>query len=291
MNKKKQNQSGGPKPAAQTVKPEAPTALSREEVAAIAAEVALAQIVKADEVRAAIAKAATESWADAASSAGGTSAITETAQHTPSSAVPSPEMVALIAANLFKAGNQYSVAEAVTNALMLYDAARARLAGVMKLQDAYEREAAAWADISQPEKFPASLGDFLKLIVHAKTPADATKRFRDFLRDRWKRLAANGKIEDYPKWAEWARKRHVEQMTPEERQNPKWAGMTEQKIGEALEQANLEKKVADELADWKRLGFRDQRSWCLWAKEYFAWWANQRSDQARAAAKKSKQPS
>jgi hypothetical protein len=202
MNKKTQNQSGGPKPAAHTAQPDARTTLSREEVAAIAAEVALAQIVKADQVRAAITKAATESWAQAASSTSETSATTESAQHTPSSAVPSPEMVALIAANLFKAGTQHSVAGAVTNALMLYDEARTRLTGAMKLQAAYEREAAAWGDVPRPAKFPASLDDFLRLIVRAKTPADQMKRFRDFLRDRWKRLAGNGQIENYPAWAE-----------------------------------------------------------------------------------------
>ena len=34
--------------------------------------------------------------------------------------------------------------------------------------------------VPKPEKFPASLGDFLRLVVHAKTTADSTKRLRDF---------------------------------------------------------------------------------------------------------------
>jgi hypothetical protein len=36
--------------------------------------------------------------------------------------------------------------------------------------------------IPHPKKYPASLAEFLKLVLACKTPADATKRFRDFLR-------------------------------------------------------------------------------------------------------------
>ena len=35
-----------------------------------------------------------------------------------------------------------------------------------------------------PSKFPATLDDFLRLIVRAKTPADSMKRLRDFFRCR-----------------------------------------------------------------------------------------------------------
>jgi hypothetical protein len=150
------------------------------------------------------------------------------------------------------------------------------------LQSACANDAEAWANIPQPEKFPASFDVFLRLIVRAKTPADATKRFRDSLRDRWKRFAANGNIKDYPKWAEWAGKKFFEELKPEERKNPRWVGMTEQEIGTALEQGNLEQKVAGQMEEYGR-GFRDQYSWCLCAKEYYAWWKNQLRNAKRAS--------
>jgi hypothetical protein len=34
--------------------------------------------------------------------------------------------------------------------------------------------------VPKPDKFPATLGDFFRIIVKAKTPADCTKRLRDF---------------------------------------------------------------------------------------------------------------
>ncbi|PYJ78630.1 MAG: hypothetical protein DME22_26695, partial [Verrucomicrobia bacterium] len=194
--------------------------------------------------------------------------------------------LALIAANVARGGS-LKPREAIAYAAELYDEACARLEHAMKLQDAYTREASMFADIPHPEKFPASFDDFLRLIVRAKTPADATKRFRDFLRDRVKRSCVFDKIEDYPVWAEWAGKKIFEQMKPEERENPQWAGMTEQEIGAALQQENLEKRVAEQLEEYA-CGFQDQYRWGHCAKGYFAWWARQRSDQARAAAKKSK---
>jgi hypothetical protein len=44
---------------------------------------------------------------------------------------------------------------------------------------------------SAPAKFPATLDNFLRLIVKGKTPADSTKRLRDFFRyeqTRWPQL-------------------------------------------------------------------------------------------------------
>src|SRR5437016_1872330 len=211
---KKQNHASGSKPAPHTPKSAQTPALSRDEVLSIAAEAA----------RAEIAKLARETES-------------QDFRHGP---LPSPETLALIGANVARGGS-LKAREAVTYAAELYDEACARLEHATKLQDAYSREAAMFAGIPHPEKFPAPFDDFLRLIVRAKTPADATKRFRDFLRDRLKRSCVFGRIEDYPVWAEWAEKKFFEQMKPEDRQNPKWAGMTEQEIGAALEQENLEK--------------------------------------------------
>lgn len=41
----------------------------------------------------------------------------------------------------------------------------------------------SWSDAGKmPRKFPATLDDFLRLIVRARTPADSMKRLRDFFR-------------------------------------------------------------------------------------------------------------
>jgi hypothetical protein len=41
----------------------------------------------------------------------------------------------------------------------------------------------SWRDEGvMPKKFPATLNDFLRIIVRAKTPADSMKRLRDFFR-------------------------------------------------------------------------------------------------------------
>ncbi len=210
----------------------------------------------------------------------------EIARQVRTSLSPSPETLALIAANVAKGGSLKPV-EAIAYAAELYDEARAKLERAMKYQDAAAHEADAWADFPQPEKYPAPFGDFLRLIVNAKTPADSTKRFREFLRHRWKRFCAGGNIEEYPKWAEWTEQKLLAEMKPEERQNPKWAGVTEQQIAETLLQENLEKKVLEDLEEHQR-GVPDQYQWCLCAKDYRAWWASQRSAQAKAAAKKSK---
>lgn len=200
---------------------------------------------------------------------------------------PSPEKLAMIAATLGKGATE-NPATAIAYAAKLYDVACAHLESKARLSAAYQAEADKNAAIPQPGKFPAPFADFLRLIVNAKTPADSTKRFRDYHRYRVKSFCTMGKPERYPEWAEWAAKKHYEEMKPEARHDPKWAGMTEQQIGEALLESVIEKKVADELAEYQHYGISDRDSWCREAKQYLHWWATQKSAQARAAAKKLK---
>jgi hypothetical protein len=205
-------------------------------------------------------------------------------------ALPSPEALALIAATIANGGSE-KPATAIAYAARLYEAACEHLEWKIRYRAVRERETEAMNRIPQPDKFPAPFKDFLRLIVRGKTPADRTKRFRDYLRDQVKQECGGGKIEDYPKWAEWAAKKHLEETTPEELRDPKWAKMTKQQISEAMIDAVIEKSVADQLADWQRYGLMNQDSWFRLAKQYACWWAGRRSDQARAAGKKSRKSS
>ncbi len=51
----------------------------------------------------------------------------------------------------------------------------------------FVREAveAPYKNLPKPNRFSATLDEFLRLIVKGKTPADGTKRLRDFLNDRY----------------------------------------------------------------------------------------------------------
>ena len=169
---------------------------------------------------------------------------------------PSPENLALIAA-LVARGEAKRPARAVAEALELYYEACTVIDWKTRLQAAYAREAEAETSVPQPAKFPAPLEDFLRLIVKAKTPADGTKRFRDFLRDRCKRFCVN--------------------VSTDERQ----------KIG----QQRLENQVAEQLKEYQRRSFPNRQTWYLLTKEYLIWWAEQKRKKAQAAARKRKKGS
>jgi hypothetical protein len=205
-------------------------------------------------------------------------------------ALPPPETLALIAATVSKVGSE-EPAIAVAYAAMLYDAACAHLERKARYLAARKREVEAMADIPQPDKFPAPFDDFLRLIVGGKTLADRTKRFRDFLRYQQKWLNTQEQIEKYPEWLKYWGEKYFEKITPQERLDPKWKGMTKQQIGERMVEEVDETRIANQLADWKRDGFSDRDSWFRTTKQFRHWWAGRLSDQARTAAKKSKKSS
>jgi hypothetical protein len=104
----------------------------------------------------------------------------------PSTSYPSQFELALLAA-IVAQGNKKPL-DAMCYAWDLWEEAGAALeyggpaaASLLKPPDAEIRK--HWqAKGEAPEKFPATLRDFLRLIVRARTPADSMKRLRDWFR-------------------------------------------------------------------------------------------------------------
>ncbi len=105
----------------------------------------------------------------------------QTTSETPKFASVSPETLAMIAATLAKGGVD-KPETAIANAAALYDAACEHLESKARHFAAKQAKAEARAALARPKKFPATFNDVLRLIVRAKTSADGTKRFRDYLR-------------------------------------------------------------------------------------------------------------
>lgn len=147
---------------------------------------------------------------------------------------PTREQLALIAA----ATQRANPTEAVQHALALWHEAGETL------------EAVANNGVPLPPKFPATLDDFLRIVVAARTPADATKRLRDFYTEEHARpLIFRGEVSN-----------------------------------EDFEQAG--KKASYEIQGWKDGGFRDAKQWRSLASRYLLWWTIQKSVKAQASALK-----
>lgn len=108
-------------------------------------------------------------------------------------------------------------------------------------------------ELPKPDKFPATLKDFFRLIVKAKTPADCMARFRQFLRIRG------------PRSGFWAA------QTPLTRaEADSWAVALIHTINEGD----------------KKEGYFNQSTWLGIGSSYKYWWKAQKSTKAREAAKK-----
>jgi hypothetical protein len=103
-------------------------------------------------------------------------------------------------------------------------------------------------NLPKPDRFPATLDDFLRLIVRGKTPADSTKRMRDYL---------------------------------ESRIGYKPGKPTGEFTKGAFTLASI--KDADNAG-----GFFTPDLWRLIGTGYMVWWKRHKSDAARAAARKRK---
>jgi hypothetical protein len=252
--------------------------LTREEVRAIATEVACAELNRAwltlNQYREVVQVATTV-------------AGTEIAKHTnalaSATATPAPETLAMIAATLAKGGTEQP-ATAVEYAVKLYEAACGKLQSKIRLSAAYKAEAEKMASIPRPKQFPAVFDDFLRLIVRAKTLEEGAGRFRDYYRDQVKSFATMGHPEDYPVWLEWAEKKTFTEMTPDERRDPKWKGKTDKEIGAAKQQEVFENRV-ESLMEENKCGFSNETSWLGMAKQYLHWWDGQIRKKARLGGK------
>jgi hypothetical protein len=125
-----------------------------------------------------------------------------------------------------------------------------------RLSEGLEKIAVEWPpDLPKPPEFPATLKDFLRLIVNAKTPADCMQRLRQFLRERG------------PRSSFW-----VDNPTPADKADT-WVVSRIQAIREE---------------DRKGGFFTDQWAWLKLASAYTYWWKEQKSIKASESAKKRK---
>ena len=106
------------------------------------------------------------------------------------------------------------------------------------------------SELPKPDEFPATLKDFLCLIVKAKTPADGTARLRRFLREKG----------CHPSF--WATNKPP----------------TEAETGAANQIQAI--KEGDEKG-----GYFTQDRWLAMASAYLNWWSDQKSAKARLSAR------
>jgi hypothetical protein len=146
----------------------------------------------------------------------------------------------------------------------------------MDTQEYLQQAAQASAKTPRPAKFPATLDDFLRLIVCAKTPDDMS-RFREFLRYRVERSYASkeytgreGDAEENPD-LQALRNEHA----------ARWKALDSKKRRELVE------AEADGLITRYRergIGHSSPAAWDSFANDYLNWWKAQRSQKARASA-------
>jgi hypothetical protein len=135
-----------------------------------------------------------------------------------------------------------------------------------ELYNALNRMAVEWPPkLPKPEKFPATLKEFFRLVINAKTPADCMHRLRQFLHDKMRRQV------NLPRDAYW----HVpyDQFTETERDA--WAASQIQAI-----------KDGD-----RKAGYFTPEIWLSMGSAYMYWWCQQKSIKASESAKKRKRGS
>lgn len=177
---------------------------------------------------------------------------------TPRVTLPSAETLALIASNLTESVNT-SPANAVGLAFELWREA------ALKLQ--FEASGQAGRDgedehgIPLPKTFPGSLGEFYRLIIPAaKTPADAEKRFRDFLMFRERGTYREDHLKSAVK-----------------------------NLGKDEVERRLSEPVYARLAKIKREGINSPPAWVELARDFSNWWTTAKSEKAQRSAKARKQ--
>ncbi|MBI5688303.1 MAG: hypothetical protein HZC54_24790 [Verrucomicrobia bacterium] len=187
-----------------------------------------------------------------------------------------PETLALIAATASR-GLKTPPDKAVEYAAALYDAA------VMQLNE-MEEETKEGAEFFEnvfsgqlPDECPAPLDEFLRLVVKAKTLADGTKRFRDFLRFEVglfrepARLEKEKPLFQVPRWMEY-----------QPFHSPRWGWSKTLRANES----DADKGAISLLAYFRQHGILSGFEWFVLTKTYETWWLNERGNKARAAAMK-----
>lgn len=175
--------------------------------------------------------------------------------------LPTPETLAMIAATGIRDPNE-SAMIAVDRAYGLWSASCEKLQVAEGTQAYYDQAAKFTEGIPRPATFPATLAEFLALVVNAKTPADSTKRFRDFLRYRALRSCQHDRSVKAAR-DDKARKAQVEKLMAE--------------YGE--------REVSQRFAQYKADGIQFETSWDFIAQDYQSWWQGEKSAKARKSAR------
>jgi hypothetical protein len=183
--------------------------------------------------------------------------------------------ITLLAA-IVSIGTERSAADAVAYAYELWTESEKHFSGVeaarkldfaLKLDILYDsgdplkrdRDLNRWRDtMPKPNVFPARLGNLFHLVIKAKTPADCTKRLRDFFRYRYVQYAQGG-------WGDTA-------LWGSQNADTETAGWI----------AIL--KAGDESGGC----FATERQWTITAGSYADWWKAQKREKARLAVSQRK---
>jgi hypothetical protein len=140
------------------------------------------------------------------------------------------------------------------------------LANSLWVADLQATQVQAWPeDLPKPQKFPATLRDFLALIVRAKTQADSMKRFRDFLTRYYQHY-------NHPRWIGGRLRSKKE---------------AEDKTLETLNAINSADKEPEKGGDEKH-GYFTKDIWVRFARAYQFWRRRQKSRKARKSARSRK---
>lgn len=116
--------------------------------------------------------------------------------------LPTAEALALIAANVSRSID-LEPQLAVDYAYRLWINARANLREERKeyahIESYRQILDEQYRGIPSPDAYPANFDTFLRMVVKGKTPADSTKRFRDFLRSQFSERDAQERIGTFGK--------------------------------------------------------------------------------------------
>lgn len=193
------------------------------------------------------------------------------------STIPTQQAELASLAATVASGTKKTPAEAVAYALELWRESAVVLANAWEEGDAWQCDLADMRDlianlakdkiVSLPDRFPATLKDFLTLVVKAKTPADGTKRVRD-----WGKSQVQGFF-IIPKT-----KRVRVPSDPEKRKKLIQEGQLS--LAPTHEFATLEMIIEGDKAGGF---FKTKTQWRRFALRYISWWKQERSRTARAS--------
>lgn len=135
----------------------------------------------------------------------------------------------------------------------------------------------------QPKIFPGDLDEFLRLIVRAKTPADDTKRFRDFL--RWKLQDWYHAESPEPVRKSGETPKEFEEQIERYREKEQRRKRDVVELGENEIRCRIEKTVAQQMEKYRDDGI-SRMHWQSLAADYREWWKLQRRAKAAESGKK-----